>query len=379
MTDPAFRALLPTGLRDLLPPDAAHEAATVERLIAFFSSWGYERVKPPLVEFEDNLLSGAGRAMAAQTFRIMDPISQRMMGVRADMTLQVARIAAHRLVNSARPLRLCYSGQVLRVKGSQLQPQRQFTQVGVELIGAPPHAADAEAVLMAAQALQDVGAKGVTVDLTLPTLVASILDGLGVTPSAQEALREALDHKDAALVAQIGGTAGPLLAALLDAAGPAERALALLQSVPLPDAAAAQRAHLIEVLAILRREGPDLTLTVDPVESRGFHYHSGLSFTIFARGMSAELGRGGRYEPDSGEPSTGFTLFMDTLIEALPAPAPTKRLFLPYGTSGREARRLRAEGWVTVAGLGAVDDLAAEARQLKCGHVFEAGQVKFLG
>jgi ATP phosphoribosyltransferase regulatory subunit len=378
MTDPALRALLPTGLRDLLPPDAAHEAAMVERLIAFFAGWGYERVKPPLVEFEDNLLSGAGRAMASQTFRIMDPISQRMMGLRADMTLQVARIAAHRLVNAPRPLRLCYSGQVLRVKGSQLQPQRQFAQVGVELIGAPPHAADAEAVLMAASSLREVGAEGVTVDLTLPTLVASVLDGMGVAQDLQEILREALDHKDAAVVAQVGGAAGPVLTALLDAAGPAARAMEKLKVLTLPEAASVQRDHLASVLEILRREAPDLSLTVDPVENRGFHYHTGLSFTIFSRGRSGELGRGGRYEPDSGEPATGFTLFMDMVIEALPAPERPKRLFLPFGTAGSVARRLRGEGWVTVAGLGAVADLSAEARRLECGHVFEAGQVRTL-
>ena len=108
------------------------------------ASHGYERVKPPLVEFEENLLSGAGAAMAQDTFRLMDPISQRMIGLRADMTPQVARIAATRLANAPRPLRLCYAGQVLRVKGSELRPERQVGQVGAELIGADAAAADVE-------------------------------------------------------------------------------------------------------------------------------------------------------------------------------------------------------------------------------------------
>ena len=134
MNDLPHRALLPAGFPDMLPPDAGHEAATVERLMAALAARGYERVKPPLVEFEDTLLAGPGAAMANQTFRVMDPVSQRMMGVRADLTLQIARIAESRLQSAPKPLRVCYAGDVLRVTGGQLRPERQFTQVGAELI-----------------------------------------------------------------------------------------------------------------------------------------------------------------------------------------------------------------------------------------------------
>src|SRR5713226_733193 len=105
MSDASHPALLPTGIHDLLPPEAEIEAAVVSRLMASLAAHGYERVKPPLVEFEDSLLSGAGAAMGTATFRMMDPVSQRMIGVRADMTPQVARIAAARLGNAPRPLR----------------------------------------------------------------------------------------------------------------------------------------------------------------------------------------------------------------------------------------------------------------------------------
>ncbi|MBT5413208.1 MAG: ATP phosphoribosyltransferase regulatory subunit, partial [Rhodospirillaceae bacterium] len=113
-------ALLPAGLRDVLPPDAAHEAGVVAGLLTTFERRGYQRVKPPLVEFEESLLRESGAAMAAHTIRVMDPVSQRMMGLRADMTLQVARIATTRLAKAPRPLRLSYAGDVLRVRGTQL-------------------------------------------------------------------------------------------------------------------------------------------------------------------------------------------------------------------------------------------------------------------
>ena len=151
------RALLPAGLRDLLPPDAETEAASVEALMEVFAAHGYQRVKPPLLEFEDSLLAGSGAAVAEQTFRLMDPDSQRMMGLRADTTPQVARIATTRLAHAPRPLRLSYAGQCLRVRGSQLAPDRQIAQAGIELIGCDNPAADAEIVLVGAEALASVG------------------------------------------------------------------------------------------------------------------------------------------------------------------------------------------------------------------------------
>ena len=132
---PPNLALLPAGLRDLLPPDAEVEAAAVEAMMGCFAAHGYQRIRPPLLEFEDSLLAGSGAAVAEQTFRLMDPVSQRMMGLRADTTPQVARIATTRLAGAPRPLRLSYAGQCLRVRGHHLAPDRQVAQAGIELIG----------------------------------------------------------------------------------------------------------------------------------------------------------------------------------------------------------------------------------------------------
>lgn len=380
--DDAGYALLPAGLRDSLPPEAAHEAAIKEQLIAILAAKGYERVKPPLLEFEDSLLTGPGEQVAQQTFRLMDPVSQRMMGLRADMTPQVARIATTRLALAPRPLRLCYAGEILRVRGNQLRPERQFAQVGVELLGSLSPAADAEVVELAAEALQSVGIKNLSIDLCSPTLVGCILDELGVSEALRRPLRAALDRKDVAAVKSAAGKHAPLFDALLRAAGPAEEALPALRSLSLPQPARQLIEQLNEVVAQLRREAPDLRLTVDPVEHRGYEYQTGLSFTLFARGVRGELGRGGRYRAAASdgyeEPATGFTLFMDTLLRALPPPQRTRRCYLPHGTDPEEGRRLRASGWVTVAGLEAEDSVVDEARRLKCSHLFEAGQVREL-
>jgi len=374
MNDDVNKGLLPQGLRDLLPPLAEAEAALVERLMATLASNGYERVEPPLVEFEDNLLSGAGASMAKETFRLMDPVSQRMIGVRADMTPQVARIAATRLAKSPRPLRLSYAGQVLRVKGGQLNPERQLGQVGAELIGSDEVAADIEVLTVAADALEAVGMKGLTVDLTLPPLVPLVCAALGLDSERAERVRAALDHKDAAAVAAVGGKAATLLGKLLAAAGTADKTLKTLAALKLPEEAAAELSRLATVCKEVKARVPTLAMTIDPVENRGFEYHTGISFAFFARAVRGELGRGGRYRTGNGggEPATGFTIYTDLVVEALPDAAPARRLFVPSGVDPALVRKLRGEGWVTVAALGSGDK--AEAKRLRCTHWLVGGK-----
>lgn len=389
MSNTTDKALLPAGMQDGLPPEAAREAGAAARLVSHFDAWGYGLVKPPLMEFEENLLYGPGLAMAKQTFRVQDPVSQRMLALRPDMTLQVARIAGSRLSNSPRPLRLAYSGQVVRVKGSQLRPERQFGQVGAELIGASGPAADVEVVLMAVEALESIGAENLSVDLGLPTLAAFVVQDCAFTDAQAADLRTALNRKDSAGVAALSDVLGErptaALLAMLDAVGPAGAALKKLNAIDLDSDAAALRAHLAAVISGILSANPRIQLTIDPVENRGFEYHSGVTFALFARAVTGELGRGGRYEAGGVgqlESATGFTLFMDAVLEVLPESKVANRVYLPMGAPADSARKLRSEGWRTIAALDAPpttsNDVEAEARRLNCTHVFENGAVRDL-
>ena len=396
--DNSHRGLLPPGLGDMLPPEAELEAHVMGRLMTRFAGQGYQRVKPPLVEYEDSLFGGAGVAMAAHSFRLMDPVSQRMMGVRADMTLQVARIATTRLKDAPRPLRLSYAGNVLRMKGSQLRPQRQFAQVGVELIGSDAATADAEAVLLAADALLGVGVPALSVDLNLPTLVTALCAALGLPEGMVRRLRRALERKEESAIARIvvderakGATAASdavrdVFVGLLRAVGPAEEGVARLKALSLPAQAKTEADRLAEVVTLLRDAAPALHLTIDPVEYRGLEYQDGVSFTLYARGAlgevgRGELGRGGRYRAGFGEdagtisePATGFTLYMDTVLGAATVEPPGKRLYVPADVAWADLARWRAEGFHTVHGLGAVADVRGEAGRLGCAYALIDGQ-----
>lgn len=388
MTRTTEKALLPAGLTDGLPPDAAFEAGVRERLVASFVSHGFERVSPPLVEFEDNLLAGTGAAMAAQTFRLMDPVSQRMMGLRADITPQVARIATTRLSEYPRPLRLCYAGEVLRVRGTQLRPERQFTQAGVEMIGTADASADAEIVLLATEALAALGIPDIKVDLCQPTLVPHVMADLGIVGDDAIRFRAALDRKDAAevetLSQQLGADARGLLSALLAASGPVEIVAPDIAALPLHGAAAEARAALLATVELIQAADPKLDLTLDVVENRGFEYHSGVTFTLFAPGVRGELGSGGRYQAgqsdtEAGEAATGFTLFLDSILRAVEAPETAPKAYVPADTPRDAGASLRQQGYRTLQGQADDGDPEAAAKRMGCSHLFLNGDVRPLG
>lgn len=379
----ANNALLPAGLHDLLPPRAAQEAAIIAGIMDVFESCGYEQVKPPLVEFESTLAgtstNGSG-SLAGQMFRLMDPVSQRMMAVRADITLQVARIAGTRLRDAPRPLRLSYAGQILRVRGSQMRPERQFAQAGVELVGTPDVGADVEVITLAVDALRAAGIEQPTVDLNSPALVANVLSEIDLDAPTVADLRAALDRKDADATGDMlrrhgvaFSDAAKALCAMIETVGPAGEVIGELGAIALPENARAEVARLADVIAGVHASVPGLPLTLDPVEYRGFEYQTGVSFTLFAEGVRGELGRGGRYITDLGEAATGVSLYMDSILRAAPEPSRAPRLYLPHGTPFGDGQALRAEGWVTVAALSAVDDGRADALRLGCSHILESG------
>jgi len=191
-------ALLPTGFVDLLGDDAAQEAGCIGTLMELFTSYGYERVKPPMVEYEGSLLApGPGAALAADTFRLMDPQSHKMLGIRSDITPQISRIARSRYEKTARPLRLAYANDVLRMRGGQDRFARQFCKVGAEIVGDEGLDAFIECAVLAVQGLHTLGVQDISIDLALPRLVDQLFAEHKVKGALAERLTDALDRRAA--------------------------------------------------------------------------------------------------------------------------------------------------------------------------------------
>jgi ATP phosphoribosyltransferase regulatory subunit len=378
------KTLLPIGCYDVLPPHARQESELSAALLSVFEGFGYEQVSPPLLEFSDSLLAGRGAALSPQIFRVMDPGAHKVMGLRADITLQIARIAASRLATAPRPLRLCYNGLILRMQGEQFKGNRQLRQAGIELIGAASPEADAEVILVAAEALKRAGINELSIDLNLPGIVSTLLAEEKLDGEQLENFLAAIAHKDVSALRGFAFRYRDALIGLLQSAGPAEAALAAMEKLEMPPAARRQCADLAEVVRILKETGnPKWTLTIDATESRGLAYHTGISFSIFVPGAACEVGRGGRYSIDGAGKSpeteaTGFTLYVETLRGLLPEPTRQKRVFIPAGITDKEAGALRAQGYVSVHALSEYGSDEKEARRLGCGFIYENGQMKEL-
>ncbi len=364
MTQP--NDLLPEGLEDRLPAEAARITAMMRACLDVLDAHGYDRVRPPLLEFEASLvgrLAGVTVGETSAMFRFVDPASLRTLALRSDITPQVGRIAATSLAAAPRPLRLAYCGDTVLIKASQLDPARERLQLGAELIGADSVAAAGEVVMLAIEALKAAGLTGIAVDFTLPDLVDTLAEkAFPLAPEAREAVRRELDTKDAGGLKAAGGSA---YLPLLYATGPFEAALLSLRAV---DAGGALKSRLDGLEAIAAAVGDAATITLDPTERHGFEYQSWFGFTLYAEGLRRAAGRGGTYRiAGSEEAATGFTLYLDRLADIAPQPEAVRTCYLPLGHDRAAAAMLRFEGWRTRAQLAPGED----PRMLDCGYILQ--------
>lgn len=366
--------LLPEGLEDRLPAEAARITAMMRACLDVLDAHGYDRVRPPLLEFEASLagrMAGVTVGETSAMFRFVDPASLRTLALRSDMTPQVGRIAATSLAAAPRPLRLAYCGDTVVIKASQLDPARERLQLGAELIGADSVAAASEVVMLAIEALKAAGLTGISVDFTLPDLVDTLAEkAFPLAPDQIEGVRRELDTKDAGGLRAAGGEA---YLPLLYATGPFAGALAALRDV---DAGGALKSRLDGLEAIAAAIGDAARITLDPTERHGFEYQSWFGFTLYADGLRRAAGRGGTYRiAGSDEAATGFTLYLDRLADIAPQPEAKGLVWLPLGHDPAAAAALRAGGARTLRQLSEGEDPA----MLGCTHVLDGTVLTDLG
>lgn len=368
--------LLPEGLADELPREAAAIAGLSRAILDTMHIHGYDRVRPPLIEFERAL---AGRMAGEQDdegprrlFRFVDPYSLRMLAVRADITPQVGRIAATALAGQPRPLRLCYAGEVTMIRAPQLEPARQRFQLGAELIGCDNVDAASEVVNLAIEALGQAGLDDIAIDFTLPDIVDVLAENaFPLKPQQRDGVRRELDMKDAAALKDAGGTD---YLPLLYAAGSFDEAVARLAQI---DAGKALQSRIDGLRAVARSVGDRARLTLDPSERHGFEYQSWFGFTLYGSGARGALGRGGTYAiAGSGEVATGFSIYADAIADALNEDGGEKKrmVFLEHNYDEETAHRLRKEGYRTIMKITGEEDPAA----LGCTHILVNGEPKAL-
>lgn len=375
--------VLPEGLRDGLPPQAAHRDTVVRSLQDHFARNGYDLVAPPLVEFEDALRGriDAGQGNTDDAFRLLDPVSQRSLVVRSDITRQVARIATTRMSGIARPLRLSYTGSSLHTRGTQLQPSRQVRQVGIELIGSKAPGAVKELASIVSAGFDALALCDITFDLAMPGLIPALCRDLSLSAEDTALVKEALDDKDAAALASLPEKARTLTTAIMQAIGPADKAVEAVSALNLKGEAGALWAIAKDIVAAFSSAVGSHRLHLDPGEVHGFSYQAGWALSVFSDGVRGELGRGGGYMlrgQGGGEPALGFTFYPDIFADHLPVASGPSRIYVPINTPEAKILSLQEDRYVTVRALDADTDIAASAKSQNCTYIFENNTVKAL-
>ena len=367
------KGLLPAGLSDILYPKAQVQAKTIENLLDVFSNYGYFRVKPPLVEYEDTLLSdGPGTVLKDSTFRIMDPLSQKMMALRSDVTAQISRIASTRLSHLARPLRLSYSGDILRVKGDSFNTERQKTQVGAELIGLENEFCDAEIILICLKALKSIDIENITIDINLPFLREYFFKDL--SSSLKEEINKAIDLRDKKTLKKFKFKYSEIVLNLLESTGDYSFATKFLHELKLEGFLNDVRDYYLKVIEIVNKNDPFINISIDPLENRGFNYHTGLSFTIFSENLKGEIAKGGRYKTLNGETAIGCTIYTEKIYSNSKSYPDKSLVYVPY-VNINDADKIISEGYRVVFGNNLSSNFEKDAFNLKCQLIWKNNKI----
>ena len=352
------RWLLPESIEDILPLEARRIERLRRALLDEFVLHGYELVMPPLLEYVESLLTGSGHDMDLRTFKLVDQLSGRTMGIRADITPQVARIDAH-LLNRKGVARLCYCGSVLHTLPSGLTATREPLQVGAEIYGHVGIEADVEVVRLLAQALEIAGVKTSRIDLGHVGVFRALSARGGLEAELEQELFAVLQAKDMPdlrdLVMNVAEPVRSALLALPECYGGMEALQRALKLLP-GDVEIVQAVQDLDKLAA---ELVDLPVSFDLADLRGYHYHSGVAFAAYCTGHPGAIALGGRYDKvgkafGRGRPATGFSMDLRELSQLAAEPVLPRAILAPAGGNNglrKAVAELRAEGNVVIEAL----------------------------
>jgi ATP phosphoribosyltransferase regulatory subunit len=365
------RWLLPEYIEDILPAEAQRIEALRRRILDLFRVHGYELVMPPLLEYLESLLTGTGHDLDLKTFKLVDQLSGRLLGVRADITPQTARIDAH-LLNRAGIARLCYAGSVLHALPSGMMRTREPLQIGAELYGHAGVESDVEIQGLMVGALHAAGVGEPRVDLGHVGVFRAMMTRFRVPAELESELFQVLQIKDVPALRELArGLDAQLAAALLllpqlyGGAQMLEEARRRLPAWPEIDTAIDQ----LEIIESALRRAGQTVHCFDLAELRGYHYHSGVVFAAYASGRPNAIAQGGRYDEvgkafGRARPATGFTMDLRELAALGGRPAAARAVLAPYrpgdGALQRKVDELRAGGEVVIVDLPGHERTRAE-------------------
>jgi len=372
------RWLLPEGIDELLPDEAQILEDLRRRLLDLFDSWGYDLVIPPFVEYVESLLTGVGSDLDVQTFKLIDQRNGRLMGVRADMTPQVARIDAHRLRHDT-PTRLCYIGTVLRTQSDEFASARSLVQIGAELYGHYGTESDAEMLSLMLDTLTAAGLQDVYIDIGHVGIFQGLATQAGLNPEQTNDLFDALQRKSVPEISDYLATLSiepSVRQMLLDLAWLNGDAAVLDEARQKLKSATDQVHQAIDDIARVAEQVqnlyPHIPLHFDLAEVRGIQYHTGIVFAAYKAGVGQSIAQGGRYDNigryfGRARPATGFSADLRSLIKLGGSSATKKNgIFAPAQSDASLQAKIQELRHSGERVLRQLSDQTGGAKELSC-------------
>jgi len=363
--------LLPEGFRDSLPELATREEKVNSTFIKLMQKNGFLLVKPPLLEFESSLFFLLDDNEDANSFRVLDPISQKMMGIRSDITVQIARMSCGSLVELPRPLKLCYSGEVLRVKNNSLNLSRQATQIGLEIIGIKINHCENEVITLMIEILKLLRIKKFFINFTMPTLISAIAKDFKLSKSDLELITERFNNKNSDGLEKISKQLKTISDVLIDSVGNASTNLKKLRKIKLTKNTQNEIQSFIKITNRIIKNFPNLEILIDPLEIDESNYHTGIAFKVFSENFK-ELFSGGNYKV-SNENCIGFSGFTESLLkESFLTKSLIKRILIPANTKTELKKNLQKKGFITFQAIEKLNkqQIKTEAVNQDCNYYF---------
>ena len=374
--------LLPENIADVLPSEARKTEELRRQLLDHFRRYGYELVMPPLLEYVDSLMPFIDQDMDLRMFKLVDQLSGRTMGLRADMTTQVARIDAH-LLNRSSVTRLCYVGSVLHARPSGFHATREPLQIGAEIYGHAGLEADGEIQTLALTSLRLAGLSEVTLDLSHAGILKGILDGDAIATRQQAAIITLLRAKDVPALQALSASFSDRVKNALRALPELHGDLAVLDRARqiLPASETITRA--LDELALLAQSAGEVRVNIDLADLSGYQYETGAMFAIYVAGLPNAVARGGRYDHlgeafGRARPATGFSMDLREVARLLPLASPASAIRAPWGREPELTAlisRLRAEGEIVIQSLPGHEN---DQQEFDCDREIVAEQGKFI-
>jgi ATP phosphoribosyltransferase regulatory subunit len=375
--------LLPQGIEEVLPEEARKLESLRRHLLDLYQTWGYELVMPPMIEFIESLLGDLGKDLDLKTFKLTDQLTGKTMGVRADMTPQVARIDAHNIGKDV-PTRLSYMGTVLHTRSDEFASSRSPVQLGCELYGHAGPESDVEVIRLMVATLQQANVQNITVDLGHVGVFRDLAQQCGLSAAQEKMLFEKLQRKsmpeikDWVAAQDLAAEQQIMLLALAGLNGDTNtlvKARDVLAAAGTEVLAAID--YVEQVCNLIAQYLPELNVHIDLAELHGYHYKTGVVFAAYVLGTGQEVARGGRYDEigkafGRGRPATGFSTDLKTLVQIGEVSAPAaKGILAPNEHCAELAAKvaeLRAQGEAVVYTLAGAECAAADLgcdRELK--------------